>query len=83
MLYDSGYVIMKQFDVLFRPEESILSRYEKKFGDQLKTSHSDDSQRLPVPATFILDKNGIVKWRHFDTNYRIRSNVADIMKNLE
>ena len=82
ILYDSGYVIMKQFDVLWAPKEKDLKKYSKYFGDTMKKSHSDDTQRLPVPATYILDENGLVLWRHFDRDYSNRSTVKNILENL-
>ncbi|PCJ64989.1 MAG: alkyl hydroperoxide reductase [Bacteroidetes bacterium] len=82
ILYDSGYVIMKQFDVLWAPDKAMEAKFKKYFGDDLKESHSDDSQRLPVPATYIIGQDGVIKWRHFDRNYRKRSTVKDILENL-
>ncbi|MCA1752962.1 MAG: peroxiredoxin-like family protein [Cryomorphaceae bacterium] len=82
LLYDEGYAIASLFDVLFQPDEATIELYNDKLNAELKTAHSDDSQRLPVPATFILDKNGVIVWRQFDTDYKIRANVNDIVKNL-
>lgn len=83
LIYDSAYQIMKQFDVLFLPSDKILTRYAKFFGNTLKESHSDESQQLPVPATFVLNQEGIITWRHFDINYKKRSTVGEILKALD
>jgi peroxiredoxin len=83
ILFDSGYVIMKQFDVLWAPKDKDLTKYKKYFGEEMKNSHSDDTQRLPVPATYILGKDGIIKWRHFDRDYSNRSTVKEILIQLQ
>jgi peroxiredoxin len=82
LLYDSGYVIMNQFDVLWAPKDKDLAKYQKYFGEAMKQSHSDDSQRLPVPATYIVGTDGVIRWRHFDRDYSKRSTVEDILENL-
>lgn len=52
------------------------------FNAKLKKSHSDDSQRLPIPATFIISKKGKIVWRQFDPDYKNRSTVKEILDNL-
>ena len=83
ILYDSGYIIMNQFDVLFTPSEKTMAKYKLFLGDGLIVSQSDDTQRLPVPATYIIGQDGVIKWRHFDRSYSKRSTVSDILKNLK
>ncbi len=48
----------------------------------LKKTQLDESQRLPVPATYIINGEGIVVWRHFNPDYRKRSTVYEIMQVL-
>ncbi len=49
---------------------------------KLKKTQSDESQRLPVPATYIIDREGIVVWKHFNPDYKKRSTVYEIMQVL-
>jgi len=82
LLYDSACSIMKRFDVLWAPDKVMEAKFKKYFGDEMKDSHSDDTQRLPVPATYIIGQDGVIIWRHFDRDYSQRSTVKDILKNL-
>lgn len=82
LLYDEGYKISDAFDVTFRPGGTQRFMYNTVLGANLKESHSDDSERLPIPATFIIDKNGVIVWRHFDPNYIKRAKVKDILANI-
>lgn len=82
ILYDEGYKISDAFDVTFKPDSISRFMYNTILGANLKESHSDDSERLPIPATFIIGKDGKIVWRHFDSNYKKRSNVSDIVKNI-
>lgn len=82
LLYDEGYKIADAYDVTFTPSNSTLLLYNTALGAKLKETHSDDSQRLPIPATYIIDKNGVIVWRQFDPNYKNRSTVKEIIENL-
>ena len=83
LLYDDSYHISDAYDVTFRPGKGTLILYNVFAGADLKETHSDDSERLPIPATYIIDKNGIITWRQFDPNYKKRSSVKDILKALK
>lgn len=37
---------------------------------------------LPIPATFVLDRDGVVTWRYVDVDYRTRSEPEDIITAL-
>lgn len=83
LLYDEGYKIADAFDVTFKPSAMQLFTYNTVLGGKLKESHSDDSQRLPIPATYIINQEGLIIWRQFDPNYKNRSTVQGILKALE
>lgn len=83
LLHDQAYAISDAFDVTFRPDSMSRIMYNAVLGANLKNAHDDDSQRLPVPATFIIAQDGKILWRHFDPDYKKRSTVQDIIKHLK
>jgi len=82
LLFDEDYAISRLFDLDFKPSLTSRMMYNKLLGANLKKAHSDDSERLPIPATYIIDQQGKVIWRHFDPDYKKRSSVGDIFANL-
>ena len=82
LLYDKNYAIEDAFDVTFKPEDKLIRLYNEKLNAQLEISHSDESDRLPVPATFIINKKGIIIWRQFNPDYKIRASVKDIIGHI-
>lgn len=82
LLYDEGYRIAKAYDVVYKPTRSQLFTYNVVLGGKLKKSHSDASQQLPIPATFIVNKDGIIVWRQFNRDYKKRASVKDIVDAL-
>lgn len=82
LLYDEGYKISDTFDVTFLPDSMSRIIYNTMLRANLKSAHSDESQCLPIPATFIIGQDGKIVWRHFDPDYKKRSSVSDIVKNI-
>jgi len=41
-----------------------------------------DSGTLPHPATFVIDKQGIVQWRFVEVDYRERASNEEILEAL-
>lgn len=79
LVHDRDYVFAKAFDVLFRPDRKTLGVYNTMLRADLKNAHSDDSQQLPVPATFLIDTDGTVLWKHVDPDYKNRASVSSII----
>ena len=74
--------IMKNYDVLF----TVTGSYENKIKNRLKsdiaTNNGKDDARLPVPATYIINKQGKIVYKQFDLNYRKRATVKQIIRNI-
>ena len=83
LLYDEDYKIADAYDVTFAPSGMQIFTYNVALGAKLKKTHSDDSQRLPIPATYIVNEDGLIIWRQFDHNYKKRSSAKEIIKALE
>ncbi|MDX2432653.1 MAG: redoxin domain-containing protein [Bacteroides sp.] len=82
LLFDEAYKIADAYDVSFTPEKKQLHVYNLVLNAKLKKSQSDQSQRLPIPATYIINQDGVITWRQFDADYKNRSTVKDILENL-
>ena len=83
LLYDEGYIISNAFDVTFKPKTMQLFTYNNFLGAKLKETHSDDSQRLPIPATYLIGQDGKIAWRQFDADYKNRSSVKEILSAID
>jgi peroxiredoxin len=81
VLYDKDSKIMKQFGVEFMLPVNLQKRY-KKYGVDLEVAHGNNDQLLPVPATYVIGKDGKVKYVHYDPQYKNRSTAKDILMHL-
>lgn len=82
-LYDDNYQIAEDYDVDFNPTKTQIFTYNTMLKAKLKETHSNESQRLPIPATYIVNQKGEISWRQFDPNYKNRSSVKDIVNALK
>jgi peroxiredoxin len=81
ILHDADYKIMKEYGVDFVLPPKMVEKY-KEYGIDLTVSNGNDDQTLPVPATYIIGKDGIVKYVQYDPDYKNRSNAEEILKHL-
>ena len=82
LLFDQDYKIADAYDVTFLPGKMTRTMYNTMLRANLKEAHSDDSQRLPIPATYVINTDGKIVWRHFDPDYKKRSTVDAIVAAL-
>ena len=66
----------------FELSEALKPLYEQ-FDLDLRKKNADRTWNLPIPATFILDTDGVVRRRHVDPNYQQRMEPTDILTALD
>lgn len=81
VLEDAGLEIMKLYKVNFAVDAKTISRY-KGYGIDFDKANGANGANLPVPATYIIGTDGKVKYVFFNTDYRKRVSVKDILDNL-
>lgn len=81
ILYDEGLKIMKAYEVEFEVPENTVTRYRNS-GIKLEEINGKNGNYLPVPATYIIDKESTVIYRFFNADYKKRPSIAEILKNL-
>lgn len=85
------------FDVLSDVDQSVITMYQLQFtvpadlqdlilnafGTDLRTHTADGSWRLPVPATFIIDRTDLIRAAHVSADFRTRMEPAAIVGALD
>jgi peroxiredoxin len=82
ILHDEGMAIMKSYDVAFAVDEKTVTKYKDYGIDFVKVNGEVNGANLPVPALFIIGKDGKIVFRHFDKNYTKRVSVAELLNHL-
>jgi peroxiredoxin len=81
LIYDEGLKIMKAYDVAFEVQENVVTRY-RNAGIDIEKNNGSNGKYLPVPAVYIIDKDSRIIFRYFETDYKKRPSVAQLLENL-
>jgi len=82
LIPDTSMQIMQNFDVLFNVTKKYQGKIKTFLFTDIAESNNQDEAKLPVPATYIIGKDGKIKWRHFDYDYSKRASVKAILDHL-
>ena len=82
ILHDTELKIMKGYEVEFEVSENALKRY-RNGGIKLDEVNGKNGNYLPVPATYIIDKEGYITYRFFNQDNKKRPSVKEILDNLK
>lgn len=82
IISDADGKIMEAFDVDFRVTDGYQTMIQDKLNASVAETNTMNEAVLPVPATYIIDTDGKIAYRHFDPNYKDRASVEDILENL-
>lgn len=73
LLSDSPMTASKAFGLAFKVDQETVDRY-KSIGLDLEGDSGHDHHLLPVPAVYIVNTDGIVKFNYVNPNYKERIN---------
>ncbi len=82
VLHDEGYKIMKAFNVDYVINNETVTKFYGAVKSRTAKANGNNEGILPIPATYIINKDGMIKWIHFDSDYKKRSSIAEILKQL-
>jgi peroxiredoxin len=82
LLRDPGNEAARTLGLVFALPVYLRPVYEK-FGIDLPAANGDETFELPIPATYVIDQAGTVRWAHVDLDYRTRAEPADILGALD
>jgi peroxiredoxin len=81
LLSDAGNKVARQFGLTYRvppPQEAV---YRRAFVN-LPFTNGDESWELPIPATYIIDRDGTILHAAANEDYTERPEPADIVRTL-
>ena len=81
ILHDENLKIMKAYEVEYELSENILKRY-RNGGIKIDEVNGKNGNYLPIPATYIIDKDSNITYRFFNQDYKKRPSVKEILDNL-
>jgi len=81
VLSDLAHRVARQFGIVFTLDAALRPVYEA-FGVDLPAHNGDASFELPVPATYLVDRDGTIAGAWIDIDYRRRAEPEDVLARL-
>jgi len=78
LLSDAGNEVARQFGLAYRVPEDQKAIYQRAFVN-LPFVNGDDTWELPIPATYIIDRDGTVLYAFANEDYTDRPEPKDIL----
>lgn len=77
ILTDSGNEVAAKFGLKFAVSDEVKKVYREVFKLDLEKFNADGSWTLPMPARYIVDRNGIVRYAEVEPDYTKRPEPGD------
>ena len=78
LLLDQGNRVAYLFGLRYRLPEYLQEVYAS-FGIDLPRFNGDESWTLPLPARYVIDRNGVVRDRSVSADYTVRPDIEETL----
>ena len=81
VLSDVGNKVAHDYGIVFKLTEAVAESYQNGF--DLHGYNGDESNELPLAATYVIDQDGTIVYTFLDAEYRNRAEAKDIFAALD
>ena len=82
VLSDIGNKVAQQFGLLFTLDKRIQELYTG-FGIDFEHTYGDKTYQLPLPATYVINQEGVITYAFLNEDYTLRAEPSDVMAALD
>ncbi|WP_452231237.1 MULTISPECIES: peroxiredoxin-like family protein [unclassified Lacinutrix] len=82
VLSDQDAKVASQYGVAWEVPEFLMEHMRVDRNLDLETINNGNRNILPIPATFVLGTDGLVKWSYVNVDYRTRSEPNEVIDAL-
>jgi peroxiredoxin len=79
IIHDVDNTIMKAYKVAFEINKENVKSYYDYTRNKVEKYNQEDNNILPVPATYIIGKDGKIAFVHYDPDYTNRKDLKEIL----
>ena len=70
--------VARAFGVAFRVDDATVEQY-KGYGLDLESTQGNAQHVLPVPAVFVIDREGRIGFSHYNPDYKVRLSAEELL----
>lgn len=78
VLSDHDNLVARQFNLVYEMTAENIENYKEK-GRDIPAMNGTDKWELPIPATYVIDTDRVIRYAFVDTNHRVRAEPADVV----
>ena len=82
VLSDVGAEVAGQYGLAFELSAELAGLYDR-LGFDLARVNGGHARTLPIPATYVIDGAGVIRWAFADSDYKVRAEPSDIVAALD
>ncbi|AEM84242.1 peroxiredoxin-like family protein [Streptomyces violaceusniger] len=82
VLSDIGSATARRYGLAFQVPDELAAHYARS-GLDLERVNDGHARVLPIPATYVIDRSGTVRWAFVDTDFTVRAEPADVLTALD
>ncbi|MFT4982753.1 MAG: peroxiredoxin [Bacteroidia bacterium] len=83
ILFDNGNAVAQKFGLKHHVGKDLIELYLSAFNVNLKQYHGNNEWALPMPARFLIDQSGIIRYAESKADYRERPDPDDLINVLK
>jgi len=81
LLVDQDNRLAERLGLMFELDEKTVERYGK-YGIDVPEANGTDTWELPIPATYVIDTEGVVRYAWTNEDYSKRAPISQVLKAL-
>ena len=82
IVHDDSNKIMNDYKVAFDVNPQNVTNYYDKVYELVNEYNGPDNAVLPVPATYLIGKDGLIEYVQYDPDYKKRSDISELLESL-
>lgn len=82
ILFDEHNRVAREYGLVMQVFDSLHPLYLK-WGYDIPQRNGNGSWELPIPATYVIDREGVIRAHYVDKNYTTRMEPAEIISSLK
>jgi len=83
VLSDFDNIVAREYGIVFKLTDEVSDLYKNTFNLNLRAYNGNDSDELPMAATYVIGKDGMVDYAYLNADYTTRAEIGDIINSIK
>jgi peroxiredoxin len=83
ILHDLGNEVAASFGIRFKLPDYLIELYRDGFNNDLAVTNGEPSWTLPMPARFVIGRDGVIQYAEVGPDYTVRPDPSELLPVLD